>query len=92
MDEASVSAALDDIRSLVGADGADFELVGVDATDRTVSLRLVLDGVDCHECVMPRSLLEDIAGDMLRRRLPELAGLVIDDPRERPGYVSPDAH
>lgn len=92
MDEASVSAAVDDIRGLVGGDGADFELIGLDESERTVSLRLVLDGVDCHECVMPRSLLEDIAGDMLRRRFPEMAGLVIDDPRERPGYVSPDAH
>lgn len=92
MDRTSVSAALVDIRSLVGSDGADFELVGVDEIDRTVSLRLVLDGVDCHECVMPRALLEDIAGDMLRRQVPELAGLVIDDPREHPGYVSPDPH
>jgi Fe-S cluster biogenesis protein NfuA len=92
MKQAEVASALSSVRGLVQADGGDMELVGVDESDRTVSLRLVLDGVDCHECVMPRPLLEDIAGDMLRRAVPDVARVTIDDPRERPGYLSPDAH
>lgn len=68
------------------------ELLGVDQDTRTVNLRLVLDGVDCHECVMPRSLLEDIAGDVMRRSVPDLARVSVDDPREHPDYVAPDSH
>jgi hypothetical protein len=68
------------------------ELVGVDQGAKTVNLRLVLDGVDCHECVMPRQLLEDIAGDVMRRSVPEIAKVSIDDPREHPDYVAPDSH
>jgi Fe-S cluster biogenesis protein NfuA len=92
MKQAEVASALPSVRGLVQADGGDMELLGVDESDRTVSLRLVLDGVDCHECVMPRPLLEDIAGDMLRRAVPDLARVTIDDPRERPGYTAPGEH
>jgi hypothetical protein len=48
--------------------------------------------VDCHECVMPRPILEDIAATMLRRSVPDVQGVTVDDPRELPGYVSPGGH
>ncbi len=92
METAAVLAALEEVRGLVQADGGDMELVGVDDTAATVHLRLVLDGVDCHECVMPRPLLEDIAGNILRRGVPDVEKVHIDDPREHSGYVSPGAH
>ena len=91
MDQTAVAEALKDVRALVAGDGGDMVLEGVDDAG-SVKLRLVLDGVDCHECVMPRSLLEDIAGDMLKKRVPGLASVSIDDPREYPGYVSPTGH
>jgi len=68
------------------------ELVGIDQDAGQVTLRLILEGVDCHECVMPRPILEDIASNMLRRSVPEVQGVTVDDPRELPGYVSPSAH
>jgi Fe-S cluster biogenesis protein NfuA len=91
-DETAVETALASVRSLVQADGGDMALVGVDGADGTVHLRLVLDGVDCHECVMPRSLLEDIVTNLMRRSVPDVLRVTIDDPREHPDYVPPDSH
>ena len=46
---------------------------------------LVLEG-------QPRPLLEDIACAMLRKVVPDVEKVAIDDPREHPGYVPPEAH
>jgi Fe-S cluster biogenesis protein NfuA len=92
MEPAAVSQALVQVRGLVQADGGDMELVGIDQDAGQVRLRLILEGVDCHECVMPRPILEDIAANMLRRSVPEVQGVTVDDPRELPDYVSPSAH
>ena len=90
METDSVVDAFDGIKDLVRADGADMELVGVDAASGTVELRLLLEGVECHECVMPRPLLEDIAREMLRKSVPDVERVAIDDPREHPGYGPPE--
>jgi Fe-S cluster biogenesis protein NfuA len=92
MEQAAVAEALKEVRGLVQADGGDMELVGVDEQDGTVALRLILDGVECHECVMPRPILEDITVAMLRRSVPDVTAVTVDDPRELPGYVSPGGH
>jgi hypothetical protein len=39
---------------------------------------------------MPRAILEDIAGDVLRKSVPEVSRVTIDDPREHPDYVGDD--
>jgi Fe-S cluster biogenesis protein NfuA len=87
IDEATITPALDEVRSLVQADGGDMVLVGVDPAAGSVSLRLVLETASCEECVMPREFLEQIALDMLGRSVPGVAAVTIDDPREHPGYV-----
>jgi Fe-S cluster biogenesis protein NfuA len=92
VEHAAVMTAVERLRTLVQADGGDMELTGVDDATGTVKLRLVLDGVDCHECVMPRPILEDIAGNMLRNAVGGASGVSIEDPRESPDYVPPDAH
>lgn len=89
LDEATIVPALDEVRSLVQADGGDMELVGLDAD--TVRLRLVLEGASCEECVMPRDFLEQIALDVLKRNVPGVGAVSIDDPREHPDYV-PSEH
>jgi hypothetical protein len=85
IEQASVVSALEEIRNLVRPDGADFELVTVDPAGGSVQVRLVLDDASCRECVMPRGILEDIATSMVRRSVPDLARLSIDDPREYEG-------
>lgn len=92
MEQAAVMTAVERLRGLVQADGGDMELTGVDDDTGTVNLRLILDGVDCHECVMPRPMLEDIAGNMLRNTVTGATGVSIEDPRESPDYIPPEAH
>ena len=80
MDQTRVAEALGEVRDLVAADGGDIELVA--AQDGAVALRLLLEGAECRECVMPREFLEQIALDMMGRQMPEIASVSIDDPRE----------
>jgi Fe-S cluster biogenesis protein NfuA len=90
MQESAVLEALKNVRSYVQPDGGDIELVSLDAGTGGVNLRLVLEGANCKECVMPRAILEDIAGDVLRKSVPEVSRVTIDDPREHPDYVGDD--
>jgi Fe-S cluster biogenesis protein NfuA len=87
IDEAAITPALDEVRALVQADGGDMKLVGLDGDVGKVDLLLVLEGASCEECVMPRDFLEQIALEMLKRKVPAVAAVSIDDPREHPGYV-----
>lgn len=88
IDEATITPALDEARALVQADGGDMELVGIDGS--TISLRLVLEGASCAECVMPREFLEQIVLDMVKKAAPAVDTVTIDDPREHPDWVPSD--
>ncbi len=90
IDEATLTPALDEVRALVQADGGDMTLVATNDTGQ-VDLLLVVEGASCEECVMPREILEQIALDMLHRKVPAVTSVTIDDPREHPDYV-PQAH
>jgi hypothetical protein len=84
----AVTAAVDEVRGLVSADGGDIELTGVDGT--RYSLRLVLENSHCVECVMPRAFLEQVALDVFRRNGADAEAVAIDDPREHPDFVMPE--
>ena len=88
MDESTIAPALDEIRSLVQADGGDMLLTSVDGG--TISLQLVVEGASCVECVMPREFLEQVALDVFRRGGIMAEGVVVDDPREHPDFVMPE--
>ena len=79
MDQALLDEAVGELRALVALDGGDVELVS--ATGGTVALRLVLEGAECRECVMPKEFLEQVALDMVTTRLSEVSAITIDDPR-----------
>ena len=79
IDTAAAEAALAPVRDLIEADGGKVELVDT-ATD-SIHIRLVLDTAECAECVMPKPFLQQVALDMLRADIPELATVEIDDPR-----------
>jgi hypothetical protein len=72
--------ALEELRSLVAADGADFETVAFDSAAGAIRLRLLIPDAHCAECVMPRATLESIAATRLARH--GVHTVVIDDPRE----------
>ena len=75
-----MTAGFEKARAIVQADGADFELVGVD--DGQVSLRLVLVEAGCAECVMPKQFLEGVVLDILREADSTVRAVHVDDPRE----------
>ncbi len=92
IDESELVPALEEIRSLVQADGGDMLLKSVEEIGggATVNLQLVVEGASCVECVMPREFLEQIALGLLQERTPAVAGVTVDDPREHPDFVMPD--
>jgi hypothetical protein len=88
MDQTTITPALDELRGLVQADGADMTVTGIEGT--TVSLRLVVETASCVECVMPRELLEQMALNIFQRNGVGADAIVIDDPREHPDFVMPE--
>lgn len=62
------------VRDLLQLDGGDIELVSMDGA--TANLRLIIDGTECAECVLPRPMLEDVAAKLLG------VSVRIEDPRE----------
>jgi hypothetical protein len=88
MDETTITPALDELRGLVQADGADMTVTGVDGS--TVNLQLVVETASCVECVMPREILEQVALNIFQRNGVDADLVVIDDPREHPDFVMPE--
>jgi len=80
---AAPSDALDELRTLVAADGADFEAIEFDRAAGTMRLRLLIPDAHCAECIMPRAALESVAASRLARH--GVHTVVIDDPREAVG-------
>ena len=79
LDATTVAPALESVRALLQADGADIELVELDGD--VAHLRLLLVEANCAECVLPTPLLADVALQQMRPQAPGLAAIVIDDPR-----------
>ena len=88
MDETTITPALDELRGLVQADGADMTVTGVDGS--TVKLQLVVETASCVECVMPREILEQVALNIFQRNGVGADTVEIDDPREHPDFVMPE--
>ena len=86
MAEATLSTALDEVREILQSDGGDIALHAVDGA--AVTLRLVVEGASCAECILPRELLEQVTLDILQRHGTGVREVRIDDPREQPGWVA----
>jgi Fe-S cluster biogenesis protein NfuA len=84
VEPSEVDAALESVRSLMLADGANFALLAI-APDGVVELELLLEDASCAPCVMPRPHLEQVALTMMSRRLPELRRVSVVDPRDAMG-------
>lgn len=80
IDETSVQSALIAVRSVLHSDGSDIELLAIDGD--AVRSRLLIEDAQCAECVLPRSMLELVALDLMRSALPSLKAVAIEDPRE----------
>ena len=82
MDQALLDEAVGELRAMVALDGGDVELVS--ASPDRVALRLILEGAECRECVMPREFLEQIALDLVSTRFANVSVVTIEDPRDGP--------
>lgn len=77
----TLAAAVEEVQTLVSADGARLDVV--EAGPSAVRLALDLSGVECLDCVLPPAMLADVVTDSLRRRAGDAAlTVVVDDPRE----------
>jgi len=82
---AGLDAGLAAVAELLGPDGARVEVVGWDEAAATLSLRLELGSAECAECVVPRPLLDAMVLDSLRRHVPAMRAVTLDDPRDDGG-------
>jgi hypothetical protein len=81
MDIDGVRAAVSDVATLLRLDGADLEVVAVDSRIDRIDLRLVLDTVECLDCVLPPEQLRATVEQALLQRAPGEYEVRIDDPR-----------
>jgi Fe-S cluster biogenesis protein NfuA len=84
LDSDEATAALEQVRRILRADGADLVLVDANPKTARIRVRLDLEGVTCAECVLPPDALRDTIEQSLRTRIREEFELVIDDPRREP--------
>lgn len=77
---AELEELLEPVRAALRADGADVAVVDWD--EHSVSARLILESVDCEECVLPRDSLEETMLTMLRTGYHGLREVRLTDPRE----------
>jgi Fe-S cluster biogenesis protein NfuA len=81
VDNANTGEAVADItRKLISLDGG--KVTVISATETQVTLRLVLEGSDCKECVMSGDFLSQVVLSAAQEQLPSLKTVHIEDPRE----------
>lgn len=86
-DKPAIQDAVAEIVEIIRLDGADLVVRDIDGDH--IAFSLVLEGASCPECVMPASLLEDMASQRLREEFGRDLSVTIEDPRV--GSQPPDA-
>lgn len=77
---ASVEEAIQGVREILHLDGAD--LIVNSAEEDCVDMTLVLEGVECLDCVLPRAAIERIVLTHVNETLPGISSVMVKDPRE----------
>src|ERR1700728_3748509 len=77
----TVLGAVEEIASLLEADGAHLRIIDVDDDGLSVELTVDFEDVSCEECVMPPARLRDTVATALVRRAGRPVRLVLHDPR-----------
>ena len=76
-----VAAAVDELGSLLRADGGNLVLVAADPAIDRVEVRVELDDVSCADCILPPAQLRRTIEDAIGRRVRGEFELVVSDPR-----------
>jgi hypothetical protein len=84
MDPETVTAAVDELAGFLRADGADLLVRDANPKTARIHLTLVLDRVDCADCILPPDELRETISAALQRRVAGEFELVLDDPRRGP--------
>lgn len=79
---AAIQSAVDEMRALMQADGADLVVKEIDVAAARVHLAVDLANVECLDCVVPPDMLRRVIGDAIAKKHPGELELLIDDPRE----------
>jgi Fe-S cluster biogenesis protein NfuA len=81
MNPSDVAEAVEDVRRMLQADGADLVLLDADPKTDRIHLRLEFEGARCAECVLAPDMLRDTIELSLQSRVAGEFELVVDDPR-----------
>ena len=81
MNVEDVAAAVDELGSLLRADGGNLVLVSADPAIDRVEVRVELDDVSCADCILPPELLRKVIEDGISRRVRGEFELLVHDPR-----------
>ena len=76
---AQLLAAIAVIRESLQLDGGDLDVLGFEGT--TARIRLLISKDACHECIMPKDLLEEMILMGIRESIPEVDKVELEDPR-----------
>src|SRR5262249_3723167 len=82
-------ATVEDICRQFSQEGLAFEVEKLDLERADVRLRLVLDEVECADCVMPADYLERLIAESIERRTGRPATVGVLDPRRAAGTGDP---
>jgi len=77
----AVATAVDELATIIRADGGDLVLVKADDALDLIEVRLDLDGVSCLDCILPPAQLRQVLEEGIARRVPSEFELVVHDPR-----------
>lgn len=78
----AIRSAVDEMRKLMQADGADLILRELDVAAARLHLAVDLANVECLDCVVPPDMLRRVIGDAVAAKYPGELEILIDDPRE----------
>ena len=81
MNPSAIVQAVEDLRRMLRADGADLVLLDADPKTDRIHLRLDIDDVGCAECVLAPDALRETIEQSLQARVAGEFELVVDDPR-----------
>jgi hypothetical protein len=77
----AIQSAVDEMRKLMQADGADLIVKELNAGAARLHLAVDLTNVECLDCVVPPDMLRRVIADAIAKKSPGELEILIDDPR-----------
>jgi hypothetical protein len=78
----AITAAVEEMRTLLQADGADLTIKELNPGAARLHLVVELANVECLDCVVPPDMLRRVITDAIAKKSPGELEILIDDPRE----------